>query len=283
MSRGKIEDMKIILIGGTGMLGTDMKAQLETSGHAVISPSHQDLDITSENAIEETLSDYKDTDFLINCAAYTKVDDCEKKQPLAFDINGKAPGYLAQFCKENKMPMIHFSTDYVYDGTKNSPYNENDPPNPINVYGASKLEGEQSVQNTLDQYYIFRVQWLFGNHGWNFVETVKNATTPLSIVDDQKGSPTSTKDLSEWVAAVLSAKPNWGIYHLANSGYTSWYEFANAIQKKYALQNTITPTTSDTLTRPAKRPINSTLSIDKWNALGIKTPSSWEDALKGYS
>jgi dTDP-4-dehydrorhamnose reductase len=208
---------------------------------------------------------------VINAGAYTDVDGCEDKQELAFQVNGHGPGYVAEACNKINATLIHFSTDYVFDGSKNE-YIESDAPGPINVYGHSKLIGEQKIAENLDDYRIIRISWLFGTHGKNFVETMLRLSREMAqvrVVNDQFGKPTYTVDLANKITEIAELDP--GIYHITNDGICSWYEFASAI-----INNTV-PCTSDEFPRKARRPKYSVLVNTK-----TKPMRHWKDALKDY-
>ncbi len=260
---GKI---KTLILGAGGMLGTD----LQTVFPQAISFTHAELDITDKNAVFSVIDRYK-PDIVINAAAYTKVDDCEENIERAFSVNGTAPGYIAAACRSTASSLVHFSTDYVFDGEKKE-YTESDKPNPINMYGASKLEGELAIARATERHYIIRTSWLFGLHGANFVETMLKlgASNPaVRVVNDQFGKPTYTKDLAQKIPEILNC--GYGIYHITNEGVCSWYEFASAI-----IPNAV-PCTSEEFIRRAKRPKYSVLVNTK-----IKPMRRWKEALLEY-
>lgn len=258
--------MKVLIIGAYGMLGHDLQAVFP----AATLCGHQDLDITDEAAVERYIQGAK-PGLVINAAAYTDVDGCEENRDLAFAVNGEAPGYIAAACQEVGATLVHYSTDYVFDGTKTS-YVESDETNPINVYGASKLRGEEEIARCMDDYRIVRTSWLFGLHGKNFVDTILSLSVRMDqvrVVDDQVGKPTYTKDLAEKTAEIVGCPP--GIYHLTNDGVCSWYEFASAF-----IDNAV-PCSSAEFPRKAKRPAYSVL-------VNTKTPPlrHWREALADY-
>lgn len=277
--------MKILLIGATGMLGQDLHEALSSLGHKVIAFDSQTIDITHPDTIFEVLMPDHDANFLINCAAYTQVDDCETNEDRAFPVNGEGPGNLAAFCETYDIPMIHFSTDYVFDGSQETPYTESDPTQPINIYGASKHAGETAIRACWPKHYIIRVQWLFGKNGPNFIETMLHLAKEqraLDIVCDQWGSPTWTEDIATWITILLELKPAFGTYHLRSAGTTNWYEYAQFIFDTMDLSVELTPCASDAFPRPAARPLNSVLDISKLNAAGLPTLRRWEDAVSDY-
>lgn len=277
--------MHIIILGKAGMLGRDLEWTLTHRGHQVTGFDSKTLDISNRTQLNTVLASIKHPDFIINCAAYTKVDLAETHREQAMLINGYAVEWLAEFCQVAQIPLVHFSTDYVFDGKKPTPYEETDFCNPINFYGETKRYGEEAILNTCEAYYIFRLQWLYGEHGPNFVDTIlKKAQTAstLTIVSDQQGSPSSTKDLAGCLSSFLENKPAWGIYHLANQGYASWYDFATYFLQVKGLQTSVLPTSSDAYPTPAKRPLNSRLSIQKFLSTQTQAPLRWETALAHY-
>ncbi len=195
--------MKILLLGKNGMLGSQfLKILSGSSDFEMYAFSKDDLDITNKSDLDNILNKIS-PDFLINCAAYTAVDECETNKDLAFNINADAVKKMAEICDKKNICLIHFSTDYVFDGSKEQGYKENDIPSPINIYGESKLKGEKFITKNMSKYYIIRTSWLFGENGKNFVDTMiklAKERPELNIVDDQIGSPTYTKDLAEAVS-----------------------------------------------------------------------------------
>ena len=242
-------------------------------------------DITNPIAIANTLDKIPNMDWVINCAAYTAVDDCETNEAHAININGNGAGNIAKYCAMRDTPLIHFSTDYIFDGEKDSMYQETDAPQPINAYGRSKLAGEQAIQNSWQHHLIFRVQWLYGAHGPNFVETMRTlaqSKTELSIVSDQYGTPTWTCTIADFIISLLDSPPKWGLYHYRPSGQTNWAEFAEAIFQLTETPMAITPIPSDAYPRPAKRPKNGVLNTYKFLNEGIQQPPHWYYCLSRY-
>ncbi len=221
--------MKILLLGSQGMLGRDLEATLSID-HEVIGKDIDDFNITSltdcRGVIEEAAPD-----IVINAAAYTDVDGCEDNPEACFAVNAEGVNNVGLVCKERNLKLVHFSTDYVFDGTKGEPYIETDAPNPINVYGQSKLQGELYLRALTDNFLIVRTSWLYGKHGKNFVKAIVSRAQsggPLTVVNDQVGSPTSTVDLSRAVK-VLIEEGHTGLFHVTNRGRCSWYDFAQKI------------------------------------------------------
>ena len=255
--------IKTLIIGSNGMLGSDLCKVFPYA----IKLTHKDLDITNRTRVINCIQDIR-PDVVINAAAYTNVDGCEDNKELAFQINGYGPGHVAEACSKVGATLVHFSTDYVFDGSKKD-YAESDTPNPINVYGHSKLLGENKIIGNMDDY---RISWLFGIHGKNFVETMIKLSREMDtvkVVNDQFGKPTYTMDLANKVKEIIELDP--GIYHITNDGMCSWYEFASSI-----IDNVI-PCTSEEFPRKAKRPKYSVLVNTK-----TKPMRNWREALKDY-
>lgn len=260
--------MKSVLITGAGgQLASCFKqvAGNFTDLNLVFLDSKQ-LNIASEAAIN-TVFRTNSFDYCINCAAYTNVELAEDEPELAYKINADAVGNLARICEDNETTLIHFSTDYVFDGTKNSPYSELDEVNPINVYGASKLKGELLISTHLQRYFIFRTSWLYSNLGHNFFNTILRKIeegADLKITTSQTGTPTNAYDLASYVLNIIADdRKDYGIYHYSNLGETSWYEFAAEIIRLSAKENEIRlERTGDFPTR-ARRPEYSVLNKEK--------------------
>jgi dTDP-4-dehydrorhamnose reductase len=259
---------RILVTGASGMLGSDLVAALAAVGYEVFARPRADLDIADEKQVASTLSQLR-PEVVVNCAAFTKVDACET-DPRAFEVNAKAVGLLADACGHVSALLVQMSTDFVFDGGKRSPYQEEDPTSPLSAYGRSKLAGEEAALR-LPGSLVVRASWLFGRSGWNFVEAilkqVEAGKDRLSVVADQVGRPTSTTDLSEAIVALLEAGAT-GIYHFANRGEVSWQELATEILRLAGHGNVpIDPTTSQALARPAQRPAYSVLDTGKYERL----------------
>ena len=273
----------ILVTGSTGQLGSDVVKELLKRGYSTLSPNRSELNLCSEDNIRNYILN-SNCEAIVHCAAYTQVDKAEDEKDLCIKINATATKHIAKCAKILDIPMIYISTDYVFDGTKDGKYTENDETNPINIYGESKLAGEKYVQEILDKYYIFRTSWVFNINGKNFIETMlrlSKANNQLSIVNDQIGSPTYTKDLSRLLVDMLETS-KYGLYHATNEGYCSWYEFANTIFKLANINIDIKAINSNEYASRAKRPMNSKLSKDKLIEYGFKPLPHWEDALKDY-
>ena len=273
----------ILVTGSTGQLGSDVVKELLKRGYSTLSPNRSELNLCSEDNIRNYILN-SNCEAIVHCAAYTQVDKAEDEKDLCIKINATATKHIVKCAKILDIPMIYISTDFVFDGTKDGEYTENDETNPINIYGESKLAGEKYVQEILDKYYIVRTSWVFNINGKNFIETMlrlSKANNQLSIVNDQIGSPTYTKDLSRLLVDMLETS-KYGLYHATNEGYCSWYEFADTIFKLANINIDIKAINSNEYASRAKRPLNSKLSKDKLIEYGFKPLPHWEDALKDY-
>lgn len=293
--------MRILVTGAGGMLGRDMTLELAARRHDVVALTRGDLDIADIGAVRERISALR-PDVVVNCAAYTRVDDAERDRERAFATNALGPRNLALACRRVGAVLLHISTDYVFDGGKGEPYTIWDPPSPLNVYGASKWWGENYVRSLLPEHYLVRTSWLFGEHGRNFVTTMlrmadkcggdelessrtvsapRGAAQGIPVVADQQGSPTYTVDLAKACADLLETGC-FGIYHVTNQGVTTWYEFAKAIFARVGLAINVRPVTSEEFARPARRPRNSALdAYPLRETIGYVLPP-WEDALARF-
>ena len=269
----------ILVVGANGMLGQDLMGLLGERGRGVDLP---DIDITDMVSVQQVLTALKPK-VVINCAAYTDVDGCESNTETAMQVNGEGVAFLALVTREIGAKLVQVSTDYVFDGSKGSPYREDDLQQPLNIYGESKLAGELNVDINPDNLLV-RTQWLYGLHGKNFVETMLKLgqeKSVLTVVDDQIGSPTWTMDLARGILALVD-KDCRGTYHCANSGHTSWNGFAKAIFDEAGLPVQVLPMTTEQLNRPARRPLYSTLDCSKLVADTGFEPQAWREALKQY-
>ena len=269
----------ILVVGAKGMLGRDLMNVLSGDVRGV---DVEEIDITSLESTRRVLLTLK-PEVVVNAAAYTDVDGCETEKELAMQVNGEGVAHLALAALEIGARLVHVSTDYVFDGTKEGPWLEDDPPNPLSVYGESKLAGELNARLVPD-HLIVRTQWLYGLHGKNFVETMLRLAgerNELTVVDDQIGSPTWTMDLARAIKALLDSGCT-GTYHAANSGFCSWNEFARAIFAEAGLPVTVLPMTTEQLARPTRRPLYSTLDCGKLTRDTGFQPQSWQEALKQY-
>jgi dTDP-4-dehydrorhamnose reductase len=278
---GGEERMRVLVTGAAGMLAKDLVPCLQKRGHDVLAPPENDLDITRIDAIKRWTGNGS-PEVVINCAAYTKVDQAEKEEHLASIINGVAVHNLCLVCQEAGIPLVHFSTDYVFDGTKMGPYTIYDHPHPINAYGRTKLLGEKYVLWLLNRFYLVRTSWLFGIHGPNFVETMLNlAKKQVSVVSDQRGCPTWTQHLSEAVASLIESG-RYGVYHATNSDPTTWFEYATEIFRLAGTGTEVLPITTDQFPTAATRPKNSVLDPFPLPEVMGKQMPTWQDALQQY-
>jgi len=283
--------MKILICGADGQLGQTF--QNVFSGHDLFLTDQGELDITDSEKVGNYL-EVKKPEVVINCAAYTAVDKAEEEPEIARKINVDGAKYLAFAAKKNSSLFFHFSTDFVFDGKKNSPYTEEDQPNPLSIYGKTKYQGEQAVANIGGRYFILRTSWLYSQHGKNFVKTIAKLgleKDELKVVSNQIGKPTYTYDLAFAVRDLIEQTSNlepktknlFGLYHYSNNGECSWYEFAKEIVKLSGGKAKILPQTAYEYSASregvtAERPVYSSLDCDKIKKLGIKIPE-WQDSL----
>ncbi|MBA4391517.1 MAG: dTDP-4-dehydrorhamnose reductase [Syntrophus sp. (in: bacteria)] len=275
--------MKVLITGGKGLLGTNLVPLFDKSFDLTICDLDT-WDITDKQSGESFINKIR-PDVVINLAAITDVDGCEEtKKELAERINGYGAGVVAGLCREHSIRFVHFSTDYVFDGAKTLPYKENDPPNPLSVYGTTKLAGEREVLEKNPSSLIIRAQGLYGKGGENFItKVVKMAQQGggIRVVSDQRSSPTYTKDLAEPLIALIE-KGKSGIYHLANSGSCTWFDFAQEIFTILKMDVSITPISSAELERKAHRPAYSVFDMWKFQKdTGLKM-RPWQEALREY-
>lgn len=269
----------ILVVGANGMLGRDLTALLGDRARGV---DLADMDITSLESTERVLTALRPS-VVVNCAAYTDVDGCEANRDLAMKVNGEGVGHLALVTRGIGAKLVQVSTDYVFDGSKGTPYVEDDPVRPLSVYGESKLLGEINAVANPD-HLVVRTQWLYGRYGKNFVETMLRLAgekDQVSVVDDQVGSPTWTVDLAAAIAALIE-KGCRGVYHAANAEFCSWNEFARAIFAESGLSVSVQGMTTAELNRPAPRPLYSTLDCGKLQRDTGFQPRHWREALRTY-
>lgn len=284
-----IEKRTVALVGARGMLA-GMALRMLPKDYRVLTVARPELDITDRDNAIRVLSACK-PDIILNCAAMTDVDGCEIRREEAMRVNGEGPGYLAKAAREVGAMLVHISTDFVFDGAKNSPYREDDETRPLSIYGASKLIGEERIlESGLKEVFIVRTSWLYGPGGKNFVETIcrlAGEREELRVVDDQRGTPTYTRDLARAVFALLETRA-FGMYHFSNAGECSWYDFADAIVSdlrksgKPVAVKRILPIPTEAYPLPAARPKYSVLSKEKIMAVtGIAVPD-WKSSLGDY-
>ncbi len=272
--------MRILLIGRNGQVGSALLATLPALGE-VIAVDRKQLDLASSDSIRGVVTDVR-PQVIVNAGAYTAVDQAEREEALAVRVNGEAPAALAEEAAHLGALLVHFSTDYVFDGEKAAPYRETDVPNPLNAYGRSKLAGERAIQASGCRYLIFRTSWVYAATGHNFLLTMLRLARegkPLRVVDDQHGAPTSSRMIAVATAQALQRLGGQdGVYHMSAAGSTTWCEFARAIFHRAGLNPTLTPIASVDYPTPARRPRNSLLDNGLLMRHGIRLPS-WEAGL----
>ena len=275
--------MKVLVTGINGQLGHDVMAELERRHIECIGAGRQQFDITDYEAVREFITAAR-PDAVIHCSAYTAVDKAESNADACYQANAVGPENIAKVCKAIDAKMVYISTDYVFPGTGEQFYKVDDLTGPINVYGKTKLAGEQAVQKLLTKYFIVRISWVFGKNGNNFVKTMLRLgkeREKLTVVADQVGSPTYTADLAPLLCDMV-ATDKYGVYNTTNEGVCSWAEFAAEIMQQAGLGCKIMPIPTSEYPTPAKRPLNSRMSKDKLVVCGFKRLPTWQDALSRY-
>lgn len=275
--------MKVLVTGVNGQLGYDVVKELKKRKYQAIGVDRERMDLTSTEQIKECIETVK-PEAIIHCAAYTAVDKAEDEEELCRRVNAIATKDIAKCAKELDIPMIYISTDYVFDGSKNGEYTEDDIPNPINVYGKTKHEGEVYVQELLEKYYIVRISWVFGENGNNFIDTMirlSKERESLNVINDQVGSPTYTKDLAYLLVDMIETD-KYGIYHATNEGYCTWYEFAKEIFKIANIDIKVNPINASEYATKAIRPMNSKMSKNKLDRNEFNTLNNWKESLQRY-
>lgn len=278
--------MKIAIIGADGQLGSDLVRRL--SGDTLLPLYYPDFDVTKPDGVRRTLTDLA-PDCVINTAAYHRVDECELHPDQTFAVNATAVRDLALVCRDLGCPLVHFSTDYVFDGTKASPYFEEDVPNPLNTYAVSKLAGEYLLRNHWERHFLIRTSGLFGESGclekgMNFVDRILDLAgqgRPLRVVDDQRATPTSTRELARSVDELIRTA-SYGLYHLTNEGDCTWHEFARSVLDLANLRADLRPVSSREFGARARRPPYSVLENKKAKSVGLTAFSPWPEALREY-
>jgi dTDP-4-dehydrorhamnose reductase len=275
--------MKILIVGNHGMLGTDLM-EIFGSAYDTAGIDRPDYDITKPEQCAAAAKDFR-PQIIVNAAAFTQVDACESREEEAMLVNGYGAGYLATAAASEGALLIHYSTDYVFDGRKQGAYIEEDTPNPQSAYGKSKLLGELLVQQNCPDHLILRTSWLFGKNGNNFIRTIVGAAKngkPLRVVDDQKGSPTYSRDLAAHTRTMIEAGCR-SIYHVTNSGSCTWYDLASKTLLWAGMEKVqITPVSSAEFPRPARRPANSVLANARLQREGIAPMRPWQSAAREY-
>jgi dTDP-4-dehydrorhamnose reductase len=272
-----------LIVGAGGMVGHDLRDELTSRGETVVALTKSDLDITNSRAVSHLVREHRPA-VIVNCAAYTKVDQAEQEESVANAINGSAVELLAAAANEVDALLLHISTDFVFDGSKQTPYDVTDPTAPLSAYGRSKLLGELAATHA-KRYAIVRTAWLFGTHGPNFVEAIRNqirkGTNPLRVVHDQRGRPTYTPHLAAALVRI-ALSGHTGIFHYADAGECTWFDFAKAIVEESGASTEVIPVTTDEFPRPAKRPAYSVLSTERYERVTGVTPAEWREGLNEY-
>lgn len=274
--------MKILILGGTGQLGKSLLVYPWGDDVTLSAPSRQELDVLNHQAVHDFIANFR-PDYLINASAWTNVAAAETEVKRATELNAEAVENLANICRDSDIPLVHVSTDYVFDGLKGAAYLESDSPNPQSAYGKSKYLGEEAISNSgATKIYIIRTSWLYGKHGKNFVKTIVAkalSNQPVSIVDDQFGSPTFAGDLAAGIASILKVKPKYGIYHFSNSGRISWFDLGRAIYEELGSDvELVAPRKTEA--SELKRPVDSTLDTKKWHDSNLLQITEWRASLK---
>ena len=273
----------ILVTGITGQLGFDVVKELERRGVEVVGTTRNELSLTTEAGAKNFILEQK-PEVVIHCAAYTAVDKAESESELALTVNGFGTRWVAEACREVGAKMIYVSTDYVFGGDGRTPYEVHDEKKPVNMYGYSKLLGENSVSTILERHFIVRVSWVFGVNGKNFVKTMlrlAETKDKLRVVNDQIGSPTYTVDLARLLAD-MAATEKFGTYHASNEGFCSWADFAKEIFKQAGLSVEVEGIPTIEYPTPARRPFNSRLSKKSLDEAGFNRLPTWQDAVKRF-
>lgn len=277
-----------LITGGGGMLATDLAEELRNRGHVAVTLTRDELDITDADRVNAVVGEHR-PDIIVNCAAYTAVDRAESEEGLANAINGSAVESLAHAANRHGAVLTQISTDFVFDGSKRTPYEVNDPPCPVSAYGRSKLMGEHAASHA-ERHVVIRTSWLFGIHGRNFVEAIRNqirkGTNPLRVVNDQRGCPTYTPHLAHAIIRLSQLaldEPNArGMFHYADAEECTWWDFARAIAEHEGRDVVINPVTSSEFASPAPRPAYSVLSTARYERITGVQPESWREGLDEY-
>jgi len=279
--------MRVAVIGANGQLGTDLCRILAGQKVSVVPLTRREIDVSDSTQVDRVLGPLQ-ADVVISTAAFHKVEECEKQPAQSFAVNAAGPRNLALACRQNSAVLVHFSTDYVFDGSERRPYAESDLPRPLNVYGVSKLAGEHMLRLTWERHFVIRTCGLYGvagsaGKGGNFVETMlKKASepAPVRVVNDQVLTPTFTGDLAEAVSKLIRTEA-YGLYHVSAQGECSWYEFARKIFEFEKLKVDLSSVSSAEFSSPVRRPAYSVLSKQKLSRLGIAM-KTWQEGLASY-
>ena len=275
--------MKVLVTGVKGQLGYDVANELEKRGHEAVGTDVEEMDITDAAKVREVLTE-ENPDAVIHCAAYTAVDAAEENVELCRRINAEGTENIARVCSELNCKLLYVSTDYVFNGEGERPWEPDDEREPLNVYGQTKCEGELAVEKYVEKFFIVRIAWVFGVNGKNFIKTMLRLGKDhdeLTVVADQIGSPTYTFDLSRLLVDMIESD-KYGRYHATNEGLCSWYEFAVEIFRQAGMDVHVRPVTSEEYPAKAKRPHNSRMDKSKLEENGFERLPEWKDALERY-
>lgn len=276
--------MRVFVTGVKGQLGHDIMLELAKRGMDGVGVDIEEMDITDAAAVESVITNAA-PDAVIHCAAWTAVDAAEDNEAACRAVNAGGTEHIAAVCKKLGLPMMYFSTDYVFNGEGERPWEPDDPAEPLNIYGKTKYEGEEAVRRLLPgRHFILRIQWVYGLNGKNFVKTMLKLSEThdrLTVVDDQTGSPSYTPDLAR-LAVDMIVTDRFGTYHAANTGLCTWYEFAKEIFRLSGKEVSVSPVGSDAYPAKAKRPHNSRMDLSKVTENGFAPLPSWQDALARY-
>ena len=276
--------MRVLVVGAAGQLGTDLVEVLgESAAHDVQGVDLPDIDITDPESVARVCADVR-PEIVVNCAAYTAVDDAESHEDVALRVNGLGPRVLAEQCRASGAWLVHISTDYVFAGDAAAPYAEDAVPDPRTAYGRTKLAGEMAVRETLPEaHYVVRTAWLYGCYGANFVKTMlrlEQERDTVAVVDDQRGQPTYSRDLARQLALLIDSGAPAGTFHGTNSGDVTWYGLTREIFRLAGADpERVLPTSSSDFVRPAPRPAYSVLGHDAWASVGLVPMRPWREAL----
>ena len=279
--------MKVLVTGVKGQLGFDVMNELAARGYEGVGVDVEEMDITDAEAVDRVVRGAH-VDKVVHCAAWTAVDAAEDAADICRKVNAEGTANIARVCGELGLPIVYLSTDYVFDGQGERPWEPDDERHPLNAYGLTKYEGELAIEKYVEKFFTVRIAWVFGVNGKNFIKTmlrIGEERGAVSVVDDQIGSPTYTYDLARLLVDMIQTD-KYGRYHATNEGLCSWYEFACEIFKQAGMDVKVTPVDSDTYNSmyptAAKRPKNSRMSKDKLEANGFERLPAWQDALSRY-
>ena len=275
--------MKWLITGAAGMVGTDLQSALAIRGEEFLPLQRSDLDITDSRAVTAAVVEARPS-IIVNCAGYTRVDAAETNERLANAINGSSVELLAQAANDVDALLVHISSDFVFDGKRQTPYEINDSTAPLSIYGRSKLLGEHAATHAR-KHVVVRTSWLFGTHGPNFVEAIRNqiqkGTNPLRVVNDQRGRPTYTPHLADAIIRIANLDAR-GMLHYADEPECTWYDFARAIVEELGAEVEVKPVLTEDFPRPAVRPAYSVLSTERYEILTGVRPELWREGLRDY-